>query len=93
MNEEDIRLIILKQVQASVGTPLFVSDGNASIGITHRRLEVPQGYSFEQFCDYILQLSDEGLLKYREAGRTQAGVTGILIERLTAQGQAFLDAM
>jgi hypothetical protein len=88
---EIIKLGILEQIKASDSTPLSLSAGNAGIGIPHNCLKIPQGYSFGQFLSYILQLAEEGLLIYRVATKTQAGITAILIERLTYKGQTFLD--
>jgi hypothetical protein len=95
MNEDEIRLVILRQAKVAEShcIPLFVSNGNASFGNEHHPFEIPQGCTFKQICKSIRDLSEEGLLEYSEAGSTQGDPNGIVIKRLTRQGRDFLDAM
>lgn len=79
----------MKHNQARAGYPIVLTYG--IYGGDHYRLGIDER-DFAEVCEHILLLRDFGLAEVRILGRTQSGLAGVAIDRLTMAGHDFLEA-
>ncbi len=84
----DLLRWILKQAESCKGGHPIVR----TIGIyggSHYKLDIGER-DFEEVCEHILLLRDNGLAEVREFGRTFEGSAGVALDRITMAGHDFL---
>ena len=84
-----LRWILNEAESCKAGYPLVLTIG--LYGSPHYALNIGKR-DYEEVCEHMLYLGDQGLAEVRSFGRTQSGSAGVVIDRLTMTGHDFLEA-
>lgn len=83
-----LRWILNEAQSCKAGYPIVLTYG--IYGGDHYQLDIDKR-DFAEVCEHILLLRDHNLAEVRILGRTQLGLAGVAIDRLTMAGHDFLE--